>query len=383
MIIQTQQELEALCADLAQKPYITIDTEFLRDKTFYARLCLIQVAADGIDAHAIDPIATDLDWTSLNDLLHNEKVLKVFHAARQDLEIFYQMNGKIPSPIFDTQVAAMVCGYGDSIAYNRLVENITRTALAKNAQFTDWSRRPLADKQISYALDDVTYLRDVYKSLDNQLKKQKRDHWVKEEMAILTNPDTYEMPVETIWKRIKIRSNKPEVLAVLRELAMWRELRAREKDIPRGRVIKDDALADIATYMPKNVEGLRRIRSLNGDIAKGKLGKVIIERVQKARKSPKDTWPTPPSKIPLTKSAIPTLEMLKTLLKINCGQENVATKLIANNDILEQLCLPKVPTDLSVLKGWRYEIFGKDALDMKEGKLMIGLENGKIKKFYP
>ncbi len=381
MIIQTQQELDALCAELAQKPYITIDTEFLRDKTFYARLCLIQVASDGVDAHAIDPIATDLDWTSLNDLLHNENVLKVFHAARQDLEIFYQLNGKIPSPIFDTQVAAMVCGHGDSIAYNRLVENITGTALAKNAQFTDWSRRPLADKQISYALDDVVYLRDVYKSLDAQLKKQKRDHWVKEEMQILTSPDTYEMPLETIWKRIKIRSNKPEVLVVLRELAMWREVRAREKDIPRGRVIKDDALADIATYMPKDIEGLRRIRSLQGDIAGGKLGKVILDLIYKAKKSPKNTWPAPVSKASLPKHAAPTLEMLKTLLKVNCAQENVATKLVANNDDLEKLCAPKPPEDISVLKGWRYELFGKDAIDMKQGKLMIGLEDGKITKF--
>ncbi len=382
MIIQTQQELDDLCAELSKKPYVTIDTEFLRDKTFYSKLCLIQVAADGVDAHAIDPIATDLDWTSLNDLLHNENVVKVFHAARQDLEIFYQLNGKIPSPIFDSQVAAMVCGYGDSIAYNKLVESITGTALAKNAQFTDWSRRPLAEKQISYALDDVTYLRQVYENLNERLTKQKRDHWVKQEMEILTNPDTYEMPVETIWKRVKIRSNKPEVLAVLRELAMWRENKAREKNVPRGRIIKDDALADIATYMPKDVEGLKRIRSLQGDIARGPTGNLLIDLVKKARKSPKDSWPKPASKIPLSRQAGPILEMLKMLLKINCSEANVATKLVANNSDLEDLCAENPSDDINLLRGWRYEIFGKDAVEMKNGNLMIGLKNNKITKFY-
>lgn len=380
MIIKTQAELKDICAKLAEKPYITIDTEFLRDKTFYSKLCLIQLAAEGIDAVAIDPIEFDLDWAPLNDLLHNEKVLKVFHAARQDLEIFYQLNGKIPHPIFDTQVAAMVCGYGDSIAYNKLVQDITGHALEKNAQFTDWSRRPLSSKQLTYALDDVIFLRDVYEKLDKRLKEQKRDGWLKQEMEILTNPETYEMPIEDSWKRIKIRSDKPEVMAILRELAIWREEIARRKDIPRGRIMKDEALADIAVYMPKDIEGLSRIRNVPKEAIKSETGKTLLSLVTKARKSPKDTWPKRELKAPFPKDAIPVLEMLKLLLKINCAEENVAPKLIANVSDLEEMAVndkAKVPA----MKGWRHDVFGKDAIALKKGKITLGLKDGKMHKF--
>ncbi len=380
MIIKTQQELDQICAKLAEKPYITIDTEFLRDKTFYSRLCLIQLAGPDIDAVAVDPIEFDLDWTPLNDLLHNENVLKVFHAARQDLEIFYQLNGKIPHPIFDTQVAAMVCGYGDSIAYNKLVQGITGHALEKNAQFTDWSRRPLSDKQLTYALDDVIYLRDVYLKLDASLKEQKRDHWLKQEMEILTNPETYEMPVETMWKRIKIRSDKPEVLAVLRDLAIWRENLARKKDIPRKRIMKDEALADIAVYLPKNAEGLSRIRNVPRDIAKGHTGKTLLDIVNKARKGPKENWPKIERKNPFPKELVPVLEILKLLLKINCSEGDVAAKLVANVSDLEEITVQDNP-DNKLMKGWRYELFGEDAIALKHGKITLGLKDGQIHKF--
>lgn len=380
MIIKTQQELDQICAKLAEKPYITIDTEFLRDKTFYSKLCLIQLAGPDIDAVAVDPIEFNLDWTPLNDLLHNKDVLKVFHAARQDLEIFYQLNGKIPHPIFDTQIAAMVCGYGDSIAYNKLVQDITGHALAKNAQFTDWSRRPLSDKQLTYALDDVIYLRDVYLKLDARLKEQKRDHWLKQEMEILTSPETYEMPLETMWKRIKIRSDKPEVLAVLRDLAIWREELARKKNIPRKRIIKDEALADIAVYLPKNTEGLSRIRNVPRDIAKGNTGKTLINIVAKARKSPKETWPKIEKKKPFPKELTPVLEMLKLLLKINCSESDVAPKLVANVSDLEEITVQNNANN-KLMSGWRYEIFGQDAIALKQGKITLGLKDGKIHKF--
>ena len=381
MIIQTQQQLDDICAKLSKGDYITIDTEFLRDRTFYPRLCLLQMAGPDIDAVAVDPIEFPLDWTSLNALLHNENVLKVFHAARQDLEIFYYMNNAIPHPIFDTQVAAMVCGYGDSIAYNKLVQDITGHALAKNAQFTDWSRRPLSKKQLTYALDDVIYLREVYETLNAQLTKQKRENWLKQEMDVLTSPDTYEMPVDEVWKRVKIRSDKPEVLAVLRELAKWREEKAREKDVPRNRIMKDDALADIAVYMPKDVEGLRRIRSLPKEIATGKAGTILLELIAKARKTPKETWPKPVRKPPFPKEAVPILEMLKLLLKINCSESDVASKLVANASDLEELAVADKPEGL-LMKGWRYEIFGKDAIALKEGNLSLGLKDGKIFKKY-
>lgn len=380
MIIKTQEELAQICAQLAQQPYLTIDTEFLRDKTFYSKLCLVQLAGPRTEAVAVDPIEYDLDWAPLFELLENEQVLKVFHAARQDLEIFYQMTGKIPHPIFDTQVAAMVCGYGDSIAYNKLVQDITGHHLAKNAQFTDWSRRPLSAKQLAYALDDVTYLRDVYETLNTRLKEQKRDHWVKQEMEILTSPETYEMPVETIWQRIKIRSDKPEVLAILRELAIWREELARHKNIPRGRILKDDALADIAVYMPKDQEGLLRIRNVSKDVAKSPTGNKLLSLVKQARQSPKESWPQVENKKPFPKDLVPTLEMLKLLLKINCSEAGVASKLVASISDLEEIALHNEPT-CSAMKGWRYELFGADAMALKNGAITLGIKKNKIHKF--
>lgn len=381
MIVQTQAELDEICQKLSGKPYIAIDTEFLRDKTFYPKLCLIQLSSDDIDAVAVDPIAYDLDYSALYDLLQNENVVKVFHAARQDLEIFYHLTGKVPHPIFDTQVAAMVCGYGESIAYHRLVQDITGNTLSKNAQFTDWSKRPLTDKQINYALDDVIYLRDVYKALTKRLEKQNRGHWVKEEMAVLIDPQTYDMPVEEAWKRIKIRSDKPKVMMILKKLATWRESLARHKDIPRGRIIKDDALADIAVYMPKDTGGLQRIRNVPKDIANGKTGEKILKLVQEAIETPKEEWPEVDKNEPFPKWAAPILEMLKLLLKINSSQGDVAAKIIASSSDLEDIALQKEP-DVKALHGWRYEIFGQDAIALKEGRLMLGLKKNKIVKTY-
>jgi ribonuclease D len=380
MIIKTQDQLDQTCAELAKQPYITIDTEFLRDKTFYSRLCLIQLAAPDIDAVAVDPIEFDLDLTSFNDLMHNEGVIKVFHAARQDLEIFYQMNGKVPHPIFDTQVAAMVCGYGDSIAYNKLVQGITGTALEKNAQFTDWSRRPLSDKQITYALNDVIYLRDVYESLEKRLKEQNRHHWVEQEMEILTSSDTYEMPVEDMWKRIKIRSDKPEVIAILRELSIWREELARRKNVPRNRIMKDEALADIAVYMPKDLNGLSRIRNVPKDVIKNHIGETLLKLVKKARNSDRSTWPQIKRGTPFPRENVPILEMLKLLLKIKASEAEVAAKLIANVSDLEEIATAD-KAECNAMKGWRFEVFGKDALSLKNGKISLGLKDGQVHTF--
>ena len=380
MIIKTQQQLDDVCAALSTKPYLTIDTEFLRDKTYYSKLCLVQLAGPDVDAVALDPIATNFDLTSFNALMENPDVIKVFHAARQDLEIFYQMNGKIPAPLFDSQVAAMVCGFGDSIAYNKLVEGITGTALSKNAQFTDWSRRPLSTKQLVYALDDVIYLRDVYEHLAQQLEKQGRTNWLKQEMDILTNPTTYDVPMEDVYKRIKIRSDKPEVMAILRDLAIWREEKAQSKNVPRNRIIKDEALADIAVYMPKDENGLSRIRNVPKDMTSGGKAKQLLKIIARARASDKATWPKVKRGVPFPKDATPILEMLKLLLKINCSEADVAPKLIANVKDLEEIASCDDPQCVAV-KGWRLEVFGNDALAMKQGKIKLGLKDGKVHKF--
>ncbi|MCB1531055.1 MAG: ribonuclease D [Rhodospirillales bacterium] len=378
MIIQTQDDLEDFCAALARGPYLTIDTEFLRDKTYYSKLCLIQMAGPDVEARALDMIGTTLDWTPVYDLLVNENVLKVFHAARQDLEIFYQINGKIPHPIFDTQVAAMVCGYGDSISYSALVQDITGHPLEKSAQFTDWSRRPLSQKQLTYALNDVTYLREVYEKLHDTLRKKGRESWVNAEMTILTTPETYDSHPENAWERIKIRSDKPEVFAILKELAAWREATAQKKDVPRGRILKDETLADLALYKPKDMEGLLRVRSLPKPVAKGETGEKLVKLIKKAVQSPKDTWPRRENSRPFPKTARSTLEMLKMLLKINTGEADVTPKIIASAQDMERLAAEDAP-DIPALKGWRHEIFGKDALRMKAGKLALTLQDGEIR----
>lgn len=379
MIIQTQSELVDFCTRLAQGPYLTIDTEFLRDKTYFPRLCLLQMAGPDVDAMAVDPFIEGLDWEPVRQLMANDKVLKVFHAARQDLEIFFHLYKVLPTPIYDTQVAAMVCGFGDQVAYNALVRELTGQELEKNAQFTDWSRRPLSPKQIRYALDDVVYLRQVYEKLHARLVKQGREQWVFEEMEILKSPRTYQNPPQEAWKRVKVRSDKPDVLALLRALAAWREEQAVSRDVPRSRIIKDETLADIAMYKPRDEDSLLQVRSLQGDLAKGKVGKMILEIVNATLDGPKDDWPRVARKEQFPKQAQGTLEMLKMLLRINCAEEDVAAKLVADTDDLEAMAVEATP-DVPAMHGWRYEVFGKDALDLKAGKIALRLEKGRVKK---
>lgn len=379
MIIQNQAELNDFCARLSAGPYLTIDTEFLRDKTYFPRLCLLQMAGPGVDAAAIDPFIEGLDWSPVRELMANVNVLKVFHAARQDLEIFYHLYAVLPTPIYDTQVAAMVCGFGDQVAYNALVRELTGQELEKNAQFTDWSRRPLSPKQIRYALDDVIYLRDVYEKLHARLQSKGREGWVFEEMEILNNPRTYQNPPNESWKRVKIRSDKPEVLAILRALAAWREEEAVRRDVPRSRILKDEVLADIAMYKARDLDSLLQIRSLPGDTAKGKIGKQILEIVNAAVATPRESWPRVERKDAFPKNAQGTLEMLKMLLRINASEEDVAAKLIADSDDLERLAVESNP-DIATLHGWRFEVFGRDAQALKSGQIGLSLHQGRIKK---
>ena len=376
-IISNQTELNALCAELAKGPYFTIDTEFLRDKTYYPQLCLIQVASPGGQPKAIDPLMAGIDLAPLLALLADEKILKVFHAARQDLEIFFNLMGEVPHPIFDTQVAAMVCGFGESIGYYSLVADICGVHLDKGAQFTDWSRRPLSSKQLLYALDDVTYLRDIYESLAEKLESTGRTTWLIQEMNVLTSSSTYENKPEDSWERIKVRTDKPKVLAVLREVAAWREREAQSRDVPRQRIVKDEVLADMAIHPPETVEELGRIRGLSPDFARGKMGKGLLEGVLKGLATPPKECPRLERRSKFPSEMTATLEMLKMLLRIQCSEHDVAPKLVANTEELEAFIM-NPEGDLPILKGWRHEIYGQVAQKLMSGKIALCLRDKQI-----
>jgi ribonuclease D len=374
-IISTQPELDALCLELAKHPYITIDTEFLRDKTYYPTLCLVQVAPPEGQAVAIDPLAKDLDLKPLLDLMDNQNVIKVFHAARQDLEIFYNLTGRVPQPIFDTQVAAMVCGYGDQIGYLNLVQDICNKKLDKGAQFTDWSRRPLTEKQTLYALDDVIWLREVYKHLSKMLNDRNRTAWVKEEMEFLTDPATYQNPPDQAWQRLKLRTDKPQAIAVLMEVAKWREEEAQRRNVPRGRILRDETLLDLAVHAPSTVDELKHIRGVGEDIARGKLGVAIMAAVERSLSIPKDSIPRPDKKRPLPQTLVPVVELLKVLLRIVAAENEVAARLIASPDDLDEIARSD-DADVAPMKGWRFEVFGHEALALKHGKVALCIDGG-------
>ncbi|MCK5285018.1 MAG: ribonuclease D [Alphaproteobacteria bacterium] len=380
MLITDQNTLNTFCRNLEDKDFITVDTEFLREKTYYPKLCLIQIGDPHRTAAAIDPLEGNLDLSPIFELMLNDKILKIFHAGRQDLEILYRLMNDLPCPYFDTQIAAMVCGYGDSVGYEALVRNITGNQLDKSVQFTDWSRRPLSQKQIDYALGDVTHIVDVYKRLSDELKNRERISWVYEEEEILTDPATYQNEPQNAWKRIKIRSPKPKMLAILRELAAWREIRAQEKDLPRPWIMRDDTLVDIAAQAPKDSKQLSRIRNLSKDLANGHIGRTLIGLVKKAENSDKNTWPQVIKRKPIPPTASATLDILKMLLKIQSTKHGVAGRLIASKEELEALSLDENYNG-SIVKGWRYDIFGKNAVALKEGNIAIGLKDAKITKY--
>ncbi len=380
MLITEQRPLEEFCASLKSYEFITVDTEFLREKTYYPKLCLIQVGDPDGNAKAIDPVEGKLDLTPLYDLLFDPNILKIFHAARQDMEIFYNLTGKVVEPLFDTQIAAMVCGYGDSVGYENLVRNITGNGLDKSVQFTNWMNRPLSEKQLNYALGDVTYLVDVYKHLAAELDEQGRTDWVFQEEAILISPATYANDPYESWKRVKIKSPKPKTLAVLRELAAWREKRAQDKDLPKSWVLKDDTLADMAGQMPNNAGQLKKIRNMPGELAENHHGKKLLELIQKAMNSDPKDWPQPTKKKPVPPQVSATIDILRMLLKVQCAEHGVATKLLISTEDLEALAMND-EADIPALHGWRYEVFGEDALAVKKGELAVGLKGAKIVKY--
>jgi len=380
MLITDQKQFEESCAALKKCEFITVDTEFLREKTYYPKLCLVQVSGPDKNAFAVDPLAKGIDLTPLFELLENEDVLKVFHAARQDLEIFYHLTSKVVAPFFDTQIAAMVCGFGDSVGYENLVRQITNNSMDKSSQFTDWSHRPLSEKQLKYALGDVTHLCDIYRHLSEKLEKRGRTAWVLQEEEILEDPATYENDPYETWRRIKIRSPKPKSLAILREVAAWREKQARKKNIPKNWVIRDDALSDLAGQSPQTPDQLKKIRGVSADMAAGRTGKALLGCVHSALESPREDWPVPVKRKTLHPSVMAAVDILKMLLKIQSAEHEVAAKLIASQADLE-LIAQNDAADVPALKGWRREIFGDDALALKNGKLAIGLKNNKIQKF--
>jgi ribonuclease D len=373
--ITSNHTLAAACARLAHHPYITVDTEFLRETTYYPKLCVVQMASTD-EAVVIDALAEGIDLAPFFALMANEAVMKVFHAARQDIEIIWNGAGFVPAPMFDTQVAAMVLGYGDSISYDQLVQRITGDTLDKSHRFTDWSRRPLSGEQITYAISDVTHLRDVYQSLSADLAKRGRTGWVFEEMHVLTSPDTYRADPEKAWERLKTRVRKPRELGVLIELAAWREREAQTRDVPRGRVLKDEVIGDIALHAPTTPEKLAGLRSVPKGFERSKWGHDILEAVQRGlERDPKSLPRLERSRHAANGGA--TVELLKVLLRMTAERHGVAAKVIATVDDLE-LIADGGEVDVPALTGWRRELFGEKALALKAGRLALAVERGRV-----
>jgi ribonuclease D len=375
-LIADSATLAEFCRAQATADFVAVDTEFMRDTTYWPKLCLAQVGGpDG--AAAIDTLAPGMDLSPLYDLLKSKKVLKVFHSSRQDMEIFYLLMGRLPEPIFDTQVAAMVCGFGESVGYDTLVRKLTGARIDKSSRFADWSRRPLKKRQVDYALSDVIHLRPVYKKLRARLEKTGRTAWLDAEMAVLTAPETYRLDPETAWQRLKTRSGDPRYLAVLRALAAWRETEAQRRDVPRNRVIRDEQIFDIAAHRPTTVDELAGTRGLSRDAARGRIGQAILKAVAEGMAVPDKDCPAPPPRAERPVGTGPIVDLLKVLLKMECEKHEVAQKLVASIADLEAIAADDKAA-VPALAGWRREVFGKQALALKRGKLALGLEGGRI-----
>ena len=375
--ITTTDALAIFCKRQKNAEFLTVDTEFMREKTYYPILCLIQIGGPA-EAAIIDPMATGINLEPIHDLMCDKSILKVFHAARQDMEIFYYEMGELPSPIFDTQLAAMVSGFGDQIGYEPLVAKITGVRMNKQSRISDWSRRPLTPQQLTYALGDVTHLRPVYEKLNSSLIESGRSHWLDEEMAVLTAKKTYSANPSDAWQRIKTRSNEPRFLALLQAVAAWREREAQRSDKPRNRIARDDTLLDLAGRAPSNFEGLSRTRGLSPNLARGRSGEMLLSAIAKGQSVPEYRAPTKKIKKPLPPGVGPVTELLKVMLK-RCSEEmGVASKLIATVSELEQIAADD-NADVRTLKGWRKKIFGNQALALKRGEISITIEKNLIK----
>ena len=376
-LITRQNELDAAISDLSKSDFVTIDTEFIRETTFWPELCLIQLATPDTTA-LIDPLAPGIDLKPFFELMANEQVLKVFHAARQDIEIIFHLGDLIPHPVFDTQVAAMVCGFGESVSYDQLVQRITGEQIDKSSRFTDWRHRPLSDKQLTYALADVTHLIDVYRHLKAELEREGRSEWLTEEMEVLTSRSTYDLHPEDAWKRLKMRLRKPIELAVLQQAAAWREREARERNVPRGRVLKDDAVYEVAQQQPKDAAALSRLRTVPKGWERSAAAGSLMEAVNRALAIPKEELPKLPRQSAPSDGASAAAEVLKVLLRIVAEQEGVAAKVVANSEDIERLATEGERAEVAALHGWRREVFGERALKLIRGELAIKFENRRI-----
>ena len=376
-LITDTEALSTFCKPLHDTDFITVDTEFMREKTYWPQLCLVQVAGPDVFA-AIDPLAEGINLTSLFDLLRDEHVIKVFHAARQDLEIFLQLMNALPTPVFDTQVAAMVCGFGESVGYDQLISKLTKVRLDKGSRFTDWSLRPLSERQINYALADVTHLRAAYEKLSARLEKEKRRVWIEEEMMLLATPETFLSDPMKAYERLKSRGGKGRFLAVLRELAAWRELEARRRDVPRNRVLRDESLVEIAHHLPENPDALAKSRGLGSKAANGPMGKHILKAVECGRNLPESQWPRPPAKPDLPRGIGPISDLLKVLLKKVAEDTHVAGRLIANSADIELIAGLGERAEVRALKGWRREIFGLYALRLRAGDMSLAIDGNRL-----
>ncbi len=370
-MISDTASLAAFCQRLKTASFITVDTEFMREKTYWPILCLVQLGGPD-EARAIDPLAPGMDLTPLYELMADTNVLKVFHAARQDVEIFLHQSGAIPTPIFDTQIAAMVCGFGDAVGYETLASQLAKARIDKTMRFTDWAMRPLSEKQVQYALADVTHLRVAYEKLVRKVEKNGRLEWLSEEMALLTEPGTYRVDPEHAWKRLKPRSTSPRFLGVLKELAAWREREAQDRDLPRQRVLRDETLTEIAAHHPTDVNELGRTRGIGKGLVEGKMGQAILEAVKRGVDIPESQCPTPPDRVEVPKGLGPVVDLLKVLLKMKCDEHGVASKLVANSADIDAIASDDNANVGALRPGWRRDLFGEDALKLKHGRLGLG-----------
>ena len=375
-LITSTTDLAAACTDLARHDFVAVDTEFIREQTFWPKLCLIQMAGPGVEA-LVDPLAPGIDLAPFYALMADTRVTKVFHAARQDVEIVWNQARTIPTPLFDTQVAAMVCGFGESVSYVNLVKQVLGRDLDKSSRFTDWARRPLTQNQLVYALGDVTHLRDLYPKIKAELEATGRTNWLDEEMADLIDPGTYAADPENAWQRLKLRVKNRKALAVLMELAAWRERAAQGQDVPRNRILRDEALYDIVNHAPTSTEKLSELRTLSEGFARSARAKEIIDAVQKGLARDPRTVPPLRSGVPLPAEKVALVDLLRVLLKSCAARNRVAPRLVADGDDLERLAVEDHP-DVPAMRGWRYELFGAQVEQLKRGELALRIERGEV-----
>lgn len=385
-LIKTTARLAEICEAFRARPFVTIDTEFMRERTYWSQLCLVQMARpldegeeDSDDtAVLIDPLAEGIDLAPLFELCRDPNVVKVFHAARQDLEIFFHMGDLIPAPLFDSQVAAMVCGFGEQVGYETLVRRIAKAEVDKSSRFSDWARRPLTPKQKTYALADVTHLRVIYTHLKKRLEKTGRAHWLAEEMAVLTDPATYAADPDEAWRRVKARSHSPRFLGIVRSLARWREITAQSRDVPRSRILKDDALVEIAGAKPKTVEDLGVLRLVQRDVRKPEVAAEVLAAVAEGLACPTKNLPKPAPPKQRREGSGAVADLLKVFLKARADELGIASKLIAQAADLEAFAGEDDP-DIALTRGWRYEVFGADAERIMRGELALSADRSGVK----